>query len=85
MSEANVNSISGLGTAGIKINSPVGINTNPTSDGLTILGHVSVVNSSAEVVTVASENFGVKIKGSSGTQAHLQDYRQFCNLRIRQE
>jgi hypothetical protein len=67
MSEANVNSISGLGTAGIKINSPVGINTNPTSDGLTILGHVSVVNSSAEVVTVTSENFGVKIKGSSGT------------------
>jgi hypothetical protein len=60
------NSIVGLGTNGVRINCPVGVNQNYSSDGLVVSGSVVVENSGAEVVTVASENFGVKIKGLTG-------------------
>ena len=62
MTDIKVNNISGLGTNGVKIISPVGINTNPPSDGMSISGKVVSINNAAEVVTVSAENFGVKIK-----------------------
>jgi hypothetical protein len=63
MTEVKTNIISGLGTAGLKFDSPVGISANsPSTSGLNIEGHVEVVNSGAEVVTVAGESFGLNIK-----------------------
>ena len=68
MSNFKVDTISGLGTNGIKINSPVGVNTNAPTTGMSVSGKLSV-SSSAEVVTVEGENFGVKIKAGNSTNA----------------
>jgi hypothetical protein len=62
MSELKVNSIKSLDTNGVRIDSPVGINTTPPSKGLNVSGRVSVIDNGLEVVTVVSENYGVKIK-----------------------
>ena len=62
MSELKVNSIKSLDTGGIRINSSVGINTTPPTQGLNVSGRLSVLDNGLEVVTVASENYGVKIK-----------------------
>lgn len=66
MSEIRVKTIKGLGTAGIKIPNPVGVdNINAPSNGIHgvhVNGVLSVVNSGAQVVTVEAEKFGVKIK-----------------------
>ena len=61
MSNIKINTISGLGTNGIKILSPIGLSANTPASGMAIGGKVSV-SSSAEVVTVPGENFGVNIK-----------------------
>jgi hypothetical protein len=66
MSDIKVNTISGLGTGGIKILSPVGLSANSPVSGLAVQGKISV-GSSAEVVTVAGENFGVNIKAYNTT------------------
>jgi hypothetical protein len=63
MSEIQVKTIKGLGTAGITIKNPVGFDDIAApSNGFSVNGVVSVVNSGVQVVTVESENFGIKIK-----------------------
>jgi hypothetical protein len=63
MSEIQVKTIKGLGTAGITIKNPVGFDDIAApSNGISVNGVISVVNSGVQVVTVESENFGIKIK-----------------------
>jgi hypothetical protein len=76
MSATKTNIISGLGSNGVIIDCPVGISANNSSEGLVISGKVVVENSGAEVVTVASENFGVKIRGLTGPALILRNINQ---------
>jgi hypothetical protein len=73
MSELKVNTITPATTTGIRINSPVGVNTNAPSSGMQISGKLNVIDNNLEVVTVASSNYGIKIKApTSNNEAILQ-------------
>jgi hypothetical protein len=73
MSELKVNSITSKTGTGIKINSPVGINTNAPSSGMNISGKLNVIDNNLEVTTVSGSSYGLRIKAPpSNTDAVLQ-------------
>lgn len=77
MSELKVNTISPIAPAtGIKINSPIGVNTNPPASGMQISGKLNVIDNNLEVVTVAGSNYGIKIKAPA---TNANSVLQFSN------
>ena len=73
MSNFKVDTISGLGTNGIKINSPVGVNTNAPTTGMSVSGKLNVIDNNLEVVTSSGASYGLRIKDpASNTDSILQ-------------
>ena len=77
MSELKVNSITPLSTSGIRFNSPVGINTNAPNSGLKISGKLNVIDNNLEVVTVGTQNYGIKIKASPSTNESILQFANY--------
>jgi hypothetical protein len=77
MSELKVNSITPLSTTGIRFNSPVGINTVAPNSGLQINGKLNVVDNNLEVVTVGTQNYGIKIKASPSTNESILQFANY--------
>jgi len=73
MSELKVNSLSPNTGTGIKINSPVGVNTNAPTTGMSVSGKLNVIDNNLEVVTSSGASYGLRIKApASNTDSILQ-------------
>lgn len=77
MSELKINTISPLSGTGIRFNSPVGINTVAPNSGLQINGKLNVVDNNLEVVTVGTQNYGIKIKSSPLTDESILQFANY--------